>query len=82
MVVPVRWWCRSWLVSSGRSARAAPPATRVRPVVPEGSANMTVFWLSGRGMRHGDVSCYAWTRGPPAVVAQGVVKAGVIRGTA
>ena len=55
MVVRVRWCCRSWPVLSGRSCRAAPPASGVRPIVPEASANMMVFWSSGRGRRHGDV---------------------------
>ena len=55
MVVPVRWCCHSWPVLSGRSVRAAPLAAGVRPVVPEASGNMTVFWSSGRAIRHGDV---------------------------
>ena len=55
IVVPVRRCCRSWPAVSGRSFSAAPPAASVRPIVPDASANMMVFWLSGRGRRHGKV---------------------------
>ena len=55
VLLPVRWCCRSWPVASGHSSRAAPAAAGVRPIVPQASANMIVFWSSGRGRQHGDV---------------------------
>ena len=76
MVAPARWCWHSWPAVSIRSSKGAPAAARVRFVVPEASAKMTLLRSSGYGRRHGVFGWYVWTRACCSVVAHGVVVAG------
>ena len=57
MVAPVRWCLLSRPVVSVLNSKAAPPAAKVRLVVPEVSVKITVLWSSGYGRQHGVVGC-------------------------